>query len=138
MWKGVSFGKFPDLPCLWFSFEIPLCLIRMLSLFVTCGLFGNYSYHLILWLSWLSCPHPCINSVNANVEIYGGINIFMLLLAKTSNMVNSSSYIALLLIIVYKTLYLKNIVEVANPKFNKFHVCAIFGHGFCCLFTVRS
>jgi hypothetical protein len=77
-------GKFLSLPCLWFSFEIHLCQKRTLSLFVTCGLFGNSTCHLIVWLSWLSCMRPCISSVNINVEFCGGIKLFMLLLAKPS------------------------------------------------------
>jgi hypothetical protein len=33
--------------------------------------------------------------------------------------------------IIYRTLYLKNVVEVANPKFNRDIVRALFSHGFC-------
>jgi hypothetical protein len=71
-------------------------------------------------------PRPCINSVNINVEFCGGVKIFVLLLAKPSNLVSSSPCIASLLIIVYQTLYLENSVEVANPEFNKGIVRAHF------------
>jgi hypothetical protein len=104
----------PALPLVFF--EIPLCPIKTLSLLAACGLFGNSACHLIVWLSWLSCPRPCINSVNVNVEFYGGIKIFVLLLAKPSNLVSSSSYTTSLLIIVYQTLYLENSVEGGQPK----------------------
>jgi hypothetical protein len=59
---------------------VPLYLIRMVPLFASFGLFLDPSCHLIVWLSWLSFPHPCINSVNTTMKTYGGarlLNIFL-------------------------------------------------------------
>jgi hypothetical protein len=127
--KGYCLGSSQDYLASGFIFVIPLCLKRKLSLLITCELFGISAYHLIVWLSWLSCSCPCINSVNANVEIYGGTKLLKVYFGpKPSNFIGSPS----LLIIVYQTLYLENRMEVANPKFNKDSVHALFGHGFFC------
>jgi hypothetical protein len=115
-----------------FIFVIPLCPTRTLSLLVTYGLFGIFACHLIVWISWLSCPRPCINSVNANVEIYGGTKLLKVSFGpKPSNLVSSPS----LLIIVYQTMYLENRMEVANPNLIKTLFVLFLVMGF---FVVRS
>jgi hypothetical protein len=122
----MSLGKLSGLPCLWF---LVLCFLLVRQKHITTPYLWVI-WKLCRWFSWLVCPHPCTNSVIVNMEIYGGIKPFVLLLTKPSTWLAHllpphSCPLSCIEPCVWKISW-----EMANPKFSKGIVRALFGHGF--------
>jgi hypothetical protein len=86
-----------------------------------------------VWISWPLCLCPFIISVNKTGETYGGARLLKVPLWPNHRTIGQLVLLYHIPIDDYisNLVFENNIVEVANPDFNRDGVRILFSHGFC-------